>query len=192
MDEICIILKPFGYKKQGNSFYKEEAGNIGIINIQKSSKSNAEQAVFTLNLGISAGRILQFLHPEKTIKKPNLDDCSWALRIGDLVANHQDLWFSFHDEGSLKTVSNEVSTLLLQQVVPFIDNHLTDEKLLPLLQQRIFGKSDSDRLLHLAILLKLTDKSVEMLTVLHELDALTRGYPVATLFQPVIERLMRE
>jgi hypothetical protein len=173
-------LKKLGYTKVKTSFYFRFEGNLGIINFQKSQKSDSSQIVFTVNMGIASKRILNFLSFPEEKQRPLIWDTQLRVRLGHLLWEGHDVWWTINQETTIDTLGPLFLDYVVNYCVPFIQDYITDEALRDLWMT---GKSPSltefERLLYLSVLLKQTGPIEILETTLNELRQLTFNKPSA-------------
>lgn len=88
MKAIYDLLKPIGFKKKGNSFYRIENTICHLINIQKSIYNNSQSVTFTANICV------KYLETDKNI--PSVTHFPIRERIGSLKEGG-DFWYTFDE-----------------------------------------------------------------------------------------------
>ncbi|MDP2174127.1 DUF4304 domain-containing protein [Methylicorpusculum sp.] len=177
---IDPVLKEYGYSRKGNTYYIELNGNWGLINFQKSQKSNSSCVIFTINIGVSLKDLVKFFTPEKAIEKPTIEDCHWRQRIGLLFENRQDKWWSVTEQTLVDELARELNEHLRNTVIPEIERHISNEKLLKLWQSgQSIGLTETQRLINLSVLLKLSGSNDQLELIIQNLKNISDGKPTA-------------
>ena len=140
---LHILLKPLGFKKKGNHFYRCTEQGIGqLIHTQKSQWSNKSSISFTFNIGL-AYPLLQHDPRVQEIGQalpdfPNILDCLAQERIGFLLPEpeQQDIWFEVADGANNTAVLQEVQTIVETFVLPHFAAHNLPQQLYPLIANR--------------------------------------------------------
>lgn len=94
------ILKPLGFRKKGNNFYRQREDMGQSINLQKSRYYSKDHIHFTINTGVF---LPEFWTADKfNFGKPLPDfptepDCIFRKRIGEL-RKQNDTWFDVTPE----------------------------------------------------------------------------------------------
>ena len=140
---LHILLKPLGFKKKGNHFYRCTEQGIGqLIHTQKSQWSNKSSISFTFNIGIACP-LLQYDPRFQEIGQalpdfPSIHDCLAQERIGFLLPEpeQQDIWFEVADGANNAAVLQEVQTIVETFVLPHFAAHNLPQQLYPLIDNR--------------------------------------------------------
>ncbi len=145
---------PFGYKRNKSNFYHREDGNWGVINFQRSTKSNKNIIIFTINLGVASSRLLSFFAINPSKSGPNFEDCHWQKRMGHLVQG-KDVWWSIIQNTQIEILGEEIWLHLLNLGIPEIAKFIHDQNLRDLwLSGTSPSLTEFQRYLNLSILLK--------------------------------------
>lgn len=153
LTEANAILKKYDFKKHKSTFFIKKDNNWGLINFQK---GNIEGEIkFTINLGVVSGPLRDFIQGEKLSDIPDITDCHWSKRIGQLLPEGNDYWWQIGNSENFEALVYEINEVLQSIAAVEIHQNITDEMLL---QQWIKGSSpgitEYQRLEYLAILLK--------------------------------------
>ncbi len=179
LSDIGIKIKPFGYKRTHSSFTLQEDGNWGIINFQKSTESNSETILFTINLGVASSRLLRFFATKYTQNGPNIWDCHWGVRLGHLLQG-KDIWWTIETKTSIEILGEKLWTDLQDKCIPEIARYIHDPDLRDLW---LSGSSPSltefQRLINLSVLLKEIGPQELLEPVLSKLNQISLGKPTA-------------
>lgn len=153
--EISSLLKEKGFSRKGNCFYLRQGNNWGLLDFQKSRKSTADETIFTVNLGICSGRLLEFFSPDFLEQKPSIEACHWRERVGFLLPGRRDKWWVIRVAEPVHSLVHELKGCLDQVAIPAIEQHLSDEQLSSeWLSGKSPGLTDIQRLMNLSVLLK--------------------------------------
>ncbi|MBK1817335.1 DUF4304 domain-containing protein [Luteolibacter yonseiensis] len=117
-------MKPLNFSKSGSSWIR---GNtwLNVINLQLSQWNSAEEAKFTINLGISIPELhsaLESLPFKGSVKEY---DCDIRLRIGRLLPKQTDFWWAVTMGTQPAELTKEVFAYIEQYALPWFDR-LTD------------------------------------------------------------------
>src|SRR5262249_52151371 len=149
--------------------------NYALINFQRSVKSNSSTVVFTLNVGVSSGRLLRFSGRQVGFK-PAIEDCHWRLRVGDLLQEAGDKWWTVDLNTPLQPLADLITEVLVNKAVPEIEKHVSDGSLRDLwLSGASPGLNEFERLKNLSVLLKALGPPDRLEAVLEEMSRLTKG-----------------
>ncbi|EDP45819.1 DUF4304 domain-containing protein [Rickettsiella grylli] len=177
------LMKQQGFILRGNSFYKRNPKkNIGIINFQRNRE---EFSKFTINVAIYSRVLAEFFLAEfkqKQVKEyPLFGDYHCQTRVGDLVPkenvyrkkdkkwlNGDDKWWHYDDKTDVDVMFQEISELIIEFAIPYIDSHITDQQLIelwfPLVRQ---GKKHLFK--ELSVLLLFNDEKEKLKIVMNKL-----------------------
>jgi len=189
-DGISPVLKQYGYRRKALTFHLSRHGNWGVLNFQKSRKSTSEVIYFTLNLGVASAKLLVFSGSRFAEAAPALEDCHWRERLGFLLPEHQDKWWTIDANSSVPQLADEFRRHLQGFAVPTIEKYIADEALRDLwLSGASPGLTEVQRLMNLSVLLGSTEQSELLSSVLGELERVSRGKPTAAIVYRHIQRL---
>jgi hypothetical protein len=190
-DVISLPLKTLGFTKLHNTFYYPYKDNLGIMNFQKSNKSNSKEIIFTLNAGIWSKRIQNFLGQVSQNKKPDIWDAHWRVRIGNLLPEKNDVWWTITKGTNIEELGNTILSMVKDYVFPAILEFISDEALRDLwLSSKSPSLTEFDRLLYLAVLLKQIGPLENLDTTIKKLKEVTKNKPSAITAAVFIEKLM--
>lgn len=114
-------LKLIGFARKGYAFKVFSTDNCGIIEFQKSDKSSRDKIIFTINLGVVYGRLLE---SSFNLAKAGIVDCQLRQRIGKLLPDRPDKWWEVTGSSDLGSLTSEIAELLLGKGTPFIQTYL--------------------------------------------------------------------
>ena len=132
------ILKPEGFKRKGNNFYRQLPDLGHIINIQKSQWGSKRDIKFTINNGIFSPEYWrgQFHNQGKALKTfPTEPECLIRARIGAL-RNQNDTWYEVDESSDLVNLIAEMHENVKQYILPWFANVASTQDLITLLKQR--------------------------------------------------------
>ncbi|MFT3893680.1 MAG: DUF4304 domain-containing protein [Anaerolineales bacterium] len=139
INNVAAPLKKLEFIKDRYRFYLYQNSNWGVVDFQKSVKSNSDTIVFAVNIGVASGRLLEKFSSIHQGKKPAIWNCHWRIRLGHLV-DHKDTWWSIDNETSIDYLSKQISDYILLLGIPEMNKYITDEALRDLW---LSGKSPS-------------------------------------------------
>jgi Domain of unknown function (DUF4304) len=123
-------LSQLGFKKNGNAFRLISESNVAIIEFQKSRDNTSERLLFTVNVAIVCGLLLD---PERlTIQKSHAYDGHLRDRIGTFLPDRQDKWWEINNTTDEDKLSIEVSDLICDMAVPYLLRYVDTSELLAL------------------------------------------------------------
>ena len=173
----CIhpFLKTKEYKKKKNTFYHTHSdGNVSIINFQKSRKSEKDKTEFTINIALLSFRIASFFGIQTDDFE--LDDCHWKTRIGHLLPEKHDIWWTIEPSTALNHLCSTIKDLLEQCVFNAIAEIHSDNNLRDLwLGGKSPGLTNIQRLICLSVLIKKIGPQEKLPLIIEEMRAISRG-----------------
>lgn len=120
------VLKEKGFKKSGRSFYKEDGNFIQSVAFQTSQYNNPEDVKFSVNLNI----VLPYFHEKWTnTPTPNNPSTAAAIISKRLGGEH---WWNISLEADFAVIAEEVSNLLANQGLPFLEENSGIDKIITL------------------------------------------------------------
>ena len=135
-DCFKTILKPLGFKKKGNNFYRQ-LQNLGqIINVQKSSFYSKDHISFTINTGLFIPEywLTFYTYHNGTIPDyPTEPICAIRQRIGKLKYNI-DKWFDIDLVTDIAELKRETADNVLNFIIPYFEKNKTQSDVIQLLQ----------------------------------------------------------
>jgi hypothetical protein len=137
-DCFQTILKPLGFKKKGNNFYRQLQDLGQIINVQKSSFYSKDHISFTINTGLFIPEywLTFYTYHDGTIPDyPTEPICAIRQRIGKLKYNI-DKWFDIDLSTDIAELKRETTDNVLNFIVPYFERTKTKSDVLELLQDQ--------------------------------------------------------
>ena len=127
-DHIAPTLRKQAFKGSGKAYHRWFDANIAVVDVQSSSWNSASEARFTINLGTASGlvRANQGFLPS-TIPKEY--ECHWRSRIGGLIGDNRDLWWTIGaraTDADLARLGGELSDLLTIYAIPELERRVSD------------------------------------------------------------------
>jgi hypothetical protein len=123
-------VKPLGFKKRGMRMYRAQRGNLNIIEFQRSLSNDAHKLRFTVNIGVISTRLARLY--EINLAMASCADAHLRDRIGNFLPEPTDKWWQIQDDSQTVQVVGDISELLTDKVVPYLDDHSSDETLVAL------------------------------------------------------------
>lgn len=142
-----------GFKKNEKQYiFISKEGNWGIVDFQKSSKSSNDAIVFTVNLGVSSKKLLS-AYSNHSSKRPSIWDCQWQIRLGHIMEEKKDIWWTVTKDTDIQKLSLEILNILLVKGIPEIKKYIDDASLCDLWLSGISPSlTDTQRMRYLDIL----------------------------------------
>jgi hypothetical protein len=163
-----------GFRRRSQNFICESPECWGVINFQKSRYSPPDQKSFTVNLAIASKGILQYQGKSVSAPPPSFA-CHWEIRIGSLMADHKDKWWTLSDEPSYAAVELEVRKALCDLAIPLIKPHLTEQGLLELWAGKTPGSFEYPTLKYKSLVLALQGRFEELVPIFQRIREICRG-----------------
>jgi hypothetical protein len=172
--DLRPALSAHDFVRRSQNFICESSECWGIINFQKSRYSLPDEKLFTVNLAIAAKGILAYEGKPSDTAPPSYT-CPWVIRIGELMPDRQDKWWTLADEASYGSMKNEVESALTALAVPIIKTHLTQQGLLELMASKTPGYFEYPRLKYKSILLAQDKKFDALPEIFQRIREICRG-----------------
>ena len=149
-------MKAAGYKKLRKDAWRKQSGeNYTVINFQRSKHSTSEEVKFTINLGVKSKLLHDFNndHMEGVMKYPPGGDydCEWRARIGSVLPEHRDKWWSIQASKDISSQVAEIERVLGERALPALEARASDQLLI---EQGQTPAQTALSLLDLAVLLR--------------------------------------
>jgi hypothetical protein len=116
------VLKPLGFKKKNNNFYKPCEGFGHMVNLQKSIYYSKEHLHFTINIGLFLPEFYKGYFKTEPPAFPSEPDCVIRKRVGWLLDGNDKWWDVTHETDS-DLLSEELKTIVCQKILPFLDQY---------------------------------------------------------------------
>lgn len=129
LTQMRETLKPAGFKKKGNNFFKQENDVYLIIQLQSSMFSSQYDLRVTINLGVFS-TLLQ--DASGALNNPSLIKSHWRQRIGFLTEEKLDKWWTVTSFNEAQKTGLEISKLLTERVLPVLFSLDSTAKLISL------------------------------------------------------------
>jgi len=192
LKSLAQQLKEYGFRRRGKNFYVQQENNWGLINFQKSGKSDSSKVLFTINVGVCSSALIRFQGKDGEFGPPLITECQWRFRIGSLLPGHEDRWWGITEITGETKLRDEIQYVLQNVAVPAILDHIGDDALIAFWTSgRGSGTSKFERLMDLSTLLKLRGRENELSNVIAELKMTSAGKPTSFMVQQHIEKLSK-
>ncbi|MCD4824352.1 MAG: DUF4304 domain-containing protein [Phycisphaerae bacterium] len=126
------LLLPQGYSRRGAILRVIDQNNCGIVEFQRSRKSSKAKLLFTINIGIVCGELLDSEPSQQVLQKARTVDAHLRVRIGMFLPDHPDKWWEVTESTDIDSLAREISELILEKAVPYIRQFLCTESILTL------------------------------------------------------------
>lgn len=158
---IISYLKSQQFIRRGSKFYRDIGEVIWLIDFQKSRSNTKDVTSFTINLGVFSKTLSSFYVDKSLDKKFIEDDCHIRKRIGYLMKENTDVWFTIEQNTSLEMFGKEICGLLETLAIPFLSQYEDDSSLYNFwVSGEYCGNTELGRLHYILILaVKFSDKN---------------------------------
>jgi hypothetical protein len=180
-----------GFKRAGSTFYLDRGASVGLIDFQK-GKSTKEELIFTVNLGVYVRPVAKLFHPADVKDRPDIWDCHWRIRLGYLLPEQGDKWWSSGSLVELDPSISEIDHGLTKYGVPELLRVLDPAELRnDWLDGRSPGLTDMQRLLNVSVLVQELGPPERLPMLIYELRSQSQGRPHEQVVENHIEKLGR-
>jgi len=185
------LLNKHGFKGRGNTFISKKNDIYCLINFQKSRKSSAAEVIFTVNLGIASSALFNFF--SKEVKQPTIEDCHYRQRIGFLLPQRVDKWWTINLDTEMNKLCDELKRCLVEYAFIELEKYSSNESLRDLwMSDKCPGLTDTLRLMNLTVLLKKIGPTDIFDEVVEKMRLATQNKPVAPTIAMHIKKLTQE
>jgi len=127
--ELNRELRPFGFRRRGQSFARQSSECWQVVNVQLSRFSPQNEKSLTVNIGVHSKTVLHFRGKDSS-KPPLYYACPISFRIGWLMQTTSDKWWTVRDEISGQMALTEIDEVLQSKGLPFLDVLQTNKDIL--------------------------------------------------------------
>jgi Domain of unknown function (DUF4304) len=157
--DTAELLRPLGFKRKGPIIFTRTADNFGVLHFQSSSKSSKAEIIFTLNIGVIIGKLVDSRCYSQFIKHPSSMYAQIRVRIGFFLPEKQDVWWNVSRVVDAPRWCKDFSQLILEEAVPFVQHNMKIDNVVSAWEQgRSPGLTDGERVVYLARLHKLVER----------------------------------
>jgi hypothetical protein len=128
--ETATKVEAFGFRRRDNLLRITGQGNSGLIEFQRSTKNSKERLLFTVNLAVVCGELLE--PDEPPVDKARSPNGHLRERIGRLLPVRQDKWWEITVRTDSNALAAEVSELIAREAVPYVVRFLDTKELVAL------------------------------------------------------------
>ena len=128
-EDIAPRLRGQGLKGSGQNFSVPSDSHWVLIGFQKSIFSDSRELKFTINLYVVNKQEWEDVRSERSYypAKPTPTTrwgIGWSRRIGSLLPERCDHWWSLNSTSNLEDISNEVIEFIVKYALPAIHEQL--------------------------------------------------------------------
>lgn len=176
---VGVRLRSLGFTRRETTFYFRRQGNWGVVNFQQNPKADPETVEFTVNLGVASARLLDFFPPPGPDNSaPEVWDCHWKVRLGQLLSGRSDQWWTIRANTNVVALGEELREQIVAPGLPAIERHLDDAVLRDLwLTEEPEGLTYVQRVMYLAVILKAIGPEELLDLTVDELRQISAGKP---------------
>lgn len=122
-----------GYSWRGRIFSFTRNGNVGLIEFQRHHRdSTKDRGLFTINLGVRSQLLYEYqllLGNWMPRDKPESCDCHYCERVGFLLPEKRDKWWSIDALTNTEDLADELFLIVRETVHPTLEEFVSDEAL---------------------------------------------------------------
>lgn len=172
-------LELYGFSSAGDMLVRKVRDTVVVLDIQKDRYSTKEEIRFTVNVGISVDAlrvaVAEAGGPSST-DVPRPEKGHWRSRLGRLLSEQGDTWWSVRDESTAQSVCEEVATSLIEVALPKIDMAASSDALVRSWQEgQGNGLTEYERRSNLAKLLYALNRIEEAKAAVDALEEACNG-----------------
>lgn len=143
-------LSARGFSRDRQTFRKIANGNCGIVNFQKSMSSSKDRIIFTINIGVLYGRIVE--DDDFKLSKSSVWDAHLSERVGQILADRHDKWWEITSETNAELMFSQNIDLACERAADYVNKHLTIEAIVDLWESgKSPGLTDHQRIRYLSV-----------------------------------------
>ena len=114
-------LRNAGFHRHGADFSRKYGEALHVINFQLSQWNTTELGKFTLNIGVHFTSVAALLYGKDPMPaNPKESRCLLTARVGLLMPDQKDHWWSVTSETNSDSVSEELATVCSSYVLPWL------------------------------------------------------------------------
>lgn len=114
---IGVHLRELGFRKKRNTFFRSSENGWIAIDFQASQFGTRKSVSFTINLAINFVELRVPGEDQPSLGRAHID----AQRIGALLPQARDFWWSLEPETDLASTSDELIRDLDQYAIPWLE-----------------------------------------------------------------------
>ena len=148
---VAEQLLPRGFARRGRVLRIMAKDTCGIVEFQRSMKNSRDRLLFTVNVGVVSGCLLET--GPSGLKNARVIDAHVRERIGMLLPEHSDKWWEITPSTDPDALAREISDLVVKEEVPYVQRYLSMESIISLWESgQSPGLTNKQRLNNLAAL----------------------------------------
>lgn len=129
--EWKTALSDAGFRKRGHLFRRQYEDAVWVIQAQSSSSSSALGLKMTINLGVHVPALYDVLAYDDRPRPawPTPSECQFRERLGPLMPEHTDLWWTVATDQAATALGRELAQLLIRYGLPALESVGTSARL---------------------------------------------------------------
>ncbi len=116
-------FRALGFRKQSQNLVREQDGLFHCIQFQASRWGSADEGQFTINLTVPIPVLYEAWTGKAFPKNPTSGAFGIGTRIGHLMPENKDLWWSVDRKTDIDAIPGEVVKVLAEYAVPYFDRY---------------------------------------------------------------------
>ena len=130
----CLLvpkLREVGLSGSGQQYSIKSSSYWSLLGIQKSRSSTSTELKFTMNIFVVKKDEWDNLRAERTFLPPKpsantIYGIGWSQRIGYLLENESDFWWTIDSETNLNQLASEITNSIVTKVIPIMNEKMAD------------------------------------------------------------------
>lgn len=115
LNRVGLVLRPLGFRKRGLFFERRLTDVVQFVSLQASTISTALSLKLTVNVGVLIPELLE------TWEKADVWSCQWNQRLGFLMPNPEDRWWTIESSSEAGDVAEVLAEAIRVFAVPSLD-----------------------------------------------------------------------
>jgi hypothetical protein len=120
---LAPALKQAGFQRHSMNFSRQD-GEAQVINVQLNRWNSSLSGSFTINVGVDIARVAELL-PVRLPMPENPKEYSWRRRVGMLMPDGRDHWWTVTPETKIEEMSEELVNAWTTHIAPWLEKFKT-------------------------------------------------------------------
>jgi hypothetical protein len=121
VDGLSPVLRQDGFVRHSLNFSRTAGEALQVINIQLNRYNSNESGSFTMNIGVYFERIAKLLPGTFPMPaNPKEPNCIVRTRVGTLMPNATDFWWTVTPQTDVTALAKEVGTAYSKYAIPWL------------------------------------------------------------------------
>ena len=112
-------LKELGFKSKSSTFFRQKGELVEVVSPQKSKWNGAEEAKFTINLGVYWPKVHEVLQRVPASVPPKEYHCTLRQRLGPLFDQQRDYWWTVTPSSNVRVIGQDVVEQVRKFALPW-------------------------------------------------------------------------